>query len=68
MIDKTNFGETSNENIKIVKPSDYEKSELNDMFKRIQDVNIDGNTLNTLPNESLERKNVEEVEYGILMV
>ena len=31
-------------------------------------MNIDGNDLNTLPNESLERKNNEDVEFGILMV
>ena len=38
------------------------------MFQRLQDVNIDGNDLNTLPNESLDRKNNEEAEFGILMV
>ena len=65
MDDKMNYGESSNEQININKPSDRE---LQDMFQRLQDVNIDGNDLNTLPNESLERKNNEEVEFGILMV
>ena len=60
-----NYGGSSNEQINVNKPSDRE---LQDMFQRLQDVNIDGNDLNTLPNESLERKNNEEVEFGILMV